>query len=74
MNVLQWFTRKGNPGQEMYIQKLQVESLIPTQTPITDISLDQWFSTRSEFDPQGTFDNAWKHFWLSQLGEVASGI
>lgn len=32
-------------------------------------SSKQWFPTREHFAPQETFSNAWKHFWLSQLGE-----
>lgn len=33
------------------------------------ICLFQWLSTRDDFAPQGTFNNVWRHFQLSQLGE-----
>ena len=42
----------------------------PPQKPTMDTSLGQWFSTRGDFAPQGTFGSAWKGLWLSQLGEV----
>lgn len=32
------------------------------------VPLTQWFSTGTDFAPQGTHDNVWKHFWLSELG------
>lgn len=34
-----------------------------------DRSLEGWFSTCSDFAPQGTLSHTWGHFWLSQLGE-----
>lgn len=36
----------------------------------TAISMNQCFSTRVCFTNQGTFDNAWRYIWLSQLGSV----
>lgn len=36
--------------------------------------LKQWFSIRGSFAPQLMFGQIWSHFWLSRLGESASGI
>ena len=40
-------------------------SLLPLQN-VLDI-LDRWVSTGGNFASQGTFDNVWSQFWLSQL-------
>ena len=65
---------KGNPGQMICNQKLWIDSLTLPKKPTKDILLDQWFSIRSDFVPQGTFGNAWKHFLVVTLGEDAAGI
>lgn len=48
---------KGNPGRMICNQKLWIDSLTLPKKPTEDILLDQWFSIRSDFAPQGTFGN-----------------
>lgn len=60
MNVLQWFTRKGNPGRR-FGTTTSIGSLLPihppltTQEPSVNISLHPWFSARDDAVPQRTF-------------------
>ena len=36
-------------------------------------SLNQWYSTESNFGPQGTFGNVWRHFFITTSGTILVG-
>lgn len=55
-------------GRETSIMRLSYWNAIPEKLKSKKLShLQQWFSTRGSFFPQGTFGNVWRHFWLSWL-------
>ena len=45
-----------------------------TQNGEGNKSLDQWFSTKGDFVPQGTFGNVWGHSVVTTGEDVATGI
>ena len=58
-----------DPDSFLWPKDPQGTSVLSGWTPhLSGLSLNRWFSIRSDFGPRGTFDNIRRHCWLSQGG------